>query len=44
MHQKIISPIKIENISKPNQSETGGLASISQIRLNARLKLIVNVD
>ena len=33
-----------ENISKPNQNETGGLASIFQIRLNARLKLIVNVD
>ena len=41
---KNISSTKIESILKRNQSETGGLASTLQIKLNARVVLTMNVD
>ena len=41
---KNISSTKIESILKRNQSETGGLASTLQIKLNARVMLTMNVD
>ena len=41
---KNISSTKIENILKHNQSEMGGLASMLQIKLNARVMLTMNID
>ena len=41
---KNISSTKIESILKRNQSETGGLASTLQIKLNARVMLTMNID
>ena len=41
---KNISSTKIESVLKGNQSETGGLASTLQIKLNARVMLTMNVD
>ena len=41
---KNISSTKIESLLKRNQSETGGLASTLQIKLNARVVLTMNVD
>lgn len=41
---KHISPNKTENIWKRNQSETGELASTSQIKLNATTMFTMNVD
>ena len=41
---KNISSTKIESILKRNESETGGLASTIQIKLNARVMLTMNID
>ena len=41
---KNISSTKIESVLKGNQSETGGLASTLQIKLNARVMLTMNFD
>ena len=41
---KNIPPNKNENVWKRNQSETGELASTSQIKLNATTMFTMNVD
>ena len=41
---KNIPPTKISKAFNRNQSETGGLASILQTKLNARIMLTVNID
>ena len=42
--QKNVSIQKINQVLNRNQSETGGLAGILKIKINARVTLTVNID
>ena len=41
---KNVSQLKIRETLNRNQSETGGLAGVLDIKLNARVMLTVNID